>query len=168
VNCPNCGAPMNIVGDRGYFFCSYCGDFLFPNATADGVKVLGEDSSAPCPVCNRSLVSAVVADHAPVLYCRNCRGLLVAQSNFLHVVRELRAQAEGPEGRFHRITEDERRRSIFCPACSRQMDTHPYYGPGNVLIDICTQCQLVWLDYGELSIIINAPGRDRGQREFYA
>ena len=30
------------------------------------------------------------------------------------------------------------------------MSTHPYYGPGNVIIDSCETCNLVWLDFGEL------------------
>ncbi len=45
------------------------------------------------------------------------------------------------------------------------MDTHPYYGPGNVVIDSCESCQAVWLDFGELRQIVNAPGQDRGKRE---
>jgi len=168
VNCPNCGASMNVVGDRDYFYCSYCGDFHFPHATPDGVKILGESSPVGCPVCHQNLVSAVAAHQAPVLYCRRCRGVLVAQSDFVYVVQELRAQADGPDGRLHRITLEEQQRKLNCPVCDRLMDTHPYYGPGNVVIDICPTCQLVWLDYGELSIIVNAPGRDRGSRQFYA
>jgi hypothetical protein len=31
------------------------------------------------------------------------------------------------------------------------MDTHPYGGPGNVIIDNCERCELNWLDYGELA-----------------
>jgi len=45
------------------------------------------------------------------------------------------------------------------------MATHPYYGPGNVVIDSCGQCELIWLDFGELEQIVAAPGKDRGSRE---
>jgi Zn-finger nucleic acid-binding protein len=45
------------------------------------------------------------------------------------------------------------------------MDVHPYYGPGNVIIDSCTTCDLVWLDIGELKQIAEAPGGDRGVRK---
>jgi Zn-finger nucleic acid-binding protein len=41
------------------------------------------------------------------------------------------------------------------------MDVHPYYGPGNIVIDTCGTCQLLWLDHGELASVIDAPGRDR-------
>ena len=45
------------------------------------------------------------------------------------------------------------------------MSTHPYFGPGNVVIDNCEACELVWLDFGELKQIVDAPGKDRGTRE---
>jgi hypothetical protein len=41
------------------------------------------------------------------------------------------------------------------------MDTHPYYGPGNVVVDNCARCAVIWLDCGELAAIRDAPGRDR-------
>ena len=37
------------------------------------------------------------------------------------------------------------------------MDTHFYNGPGNVIIDDCDQCELNWLDHGELMRIVRAP-----------
>ena len=40
-----------------------------------------------------------------------------------------------------------------CPGCGEQMEVHPYYGPGNVLIDSCGECALVWLDRGEIATI---------------
>ena len=42
------------------------------------------------------------------------------------------------------------------------MSTHRFLGPENIVIDTCVGCKLIWLDYGELSKVINAPGRDRG------
>ena len=45
------------------------------------------------------------------------------------------------------------------------MVTHPYFGPGNVVIDSCEACAHVWLDFGELRQIVDAPGKDRGNRE---
>ena len=40
-----------------------------------------------------------------------------------------------------------------------------YYGPGNIMMDSCAACDVVWLDYGELRQVIDAPGEDRGSRE---
>jgi Zn-finger nucleic acid-binding protein len=63
------------------------------------------------------------------------------------------------------VNEEELERETACPRCERMMETHPYYGPGNVVIDNCPRCSLVWLDYGELAAIRDAPGRDRGQED---
>jgi Zn-finger nucleic acid-binding protein len=38
-------------------------------------------------------------------------------------------------------------------------DTHYYGGPGNVIIDDCSRCELNWLDNGELMTIVRAPHR---------
>jgi Zn-finger nucleic acid-binding protein len=46
-----------------------------------------------------------------------------------------------------------------------RLETHPYYGPGNVVIDSCAACDVIWLDFGELKQIVDAPGRDRGSRQ---
>lgn len=56
-------------------------------------------------------------------------------------------------------------RELSCPKCSYRFETYPHYGPGNVIIDNCTRCDLVWMDFGELRQIVDAPGRDRGNRE---
>jgi Zn-finger nucleic acid-binding protein len=32
-------------------------------------------------------------------------------------------------------------------------------------MDSCAACDLVWLDYGELKQVIDAPGLDRGTRD---
>jgi Zn-finger nucleic acid-binding protein len=42
------------------------------------------------------------------------------------------------------------------------MNTSPYSGPGNIVVDTCVHCGLMWLDCGELTVMANAPGRDRG------
>jgi Zn-finger nucleic acid-binding protein len=37
------------------------------------------------------------------------------------------------------------------------MDAHFYAGPGNVVIDSCEDCCLIWLDRGKLMRIVHAP-----------
>ena len=53
-------------------------------------------------------------------------------------------------------------RRINCPQCGKVMDTHPYGGPGNVIIDDCERCAVNWLDYGELQRIVRAPEHHYG------
>jgi Zn-finger nucleic acid-binding protein len=36
------------------------------------------------------------------------------------------------------------------------MDAHFYGGPGNVVIDSCEDCSLIWLDHGAITRIAHA------------
>lgn len=151
---------MALVPGRNYFFCEYCGAYAFPEPNADGVVSLGEMADVQCPVCSTVLILASVAD-VRVLHCTTCKGVLAEQEAFSSIVKFIRAEASGPPDPPQRLNREELRREVHCPTCSRVMDTHPYYGPGNVVIDNCARCAVVWLDHGELAIIRDAPGRDR-------
>ena len=51
-------------------------------------------------------------------------------------------------------------RVLDCPLCKHQMDEHLYGGGGNMDVDSCETCGVLWLDRGELSRIVAAPDRD--------
>jgi hypothetical protein len=51
-------------------------------------------------------------------------------------------------------------RRLRCPSCASQMEGHPYGGGGNVNVDSCETCGLLWLDGGELRRIAAAPDHD--------
>jgi Zn-finger nucleic acid-binding protein len=153
---------MKFIWDREHFYCEYCQTHSFLGEPADGVKVLGEESCVRCPACQENLKIASVA-RARVLYCSRCRGILVEQERFRKLVKYLRARAAGPPDTPTAIDRQELRRRLQCPRCDRVMDVHPYYGPGNIIIDTCMSCRVIWLDYGELRKVRDAPGRDRGQ-----
>ena len=94
---------------------------------------------------------------AQVICCTHCHGLLIAMDDFMAAVEELRSRHEtaaytGQPPDWHDL--DQR---TMCPKCRAQMDTHPYCGPGNVIIDTCESCSVNWLDYGELQRIVRAP-----------
>lgn len=162
VRCENCGAPMELLPGREYFYCAYCGSFAFPTPSEDGVITLGERGDLACPICSTRLSTASVADMR-VLHCTTCRGLIAEQEAFATMVRFLRAEVSGEPDPVRPVARAALDRRIACPRCGDTMETHPYYGPGNVVIDNCASCALVWLDYGELAAIRDAPGRDRGQ-----
>ena len=161
MNCPNCGAAMHLVDRRTYFVCDYCATFCFPEeepCTDDGVQVLGETSEVLCPVCEEPLVAGAI-DEIRVLHCRECRGVLVGHENFAAIVRTRRAGYTGDRTPPRPIDPEELERTLHCPTCNQILDTHPYYGPGNVVIDTCGRCCHIWLDHGELALIEKAPGR---------
>ena len=161
-SCENCGAPMQPVRGRDYLYCEYCGSFAFPEPSPDGVVLLGQRGEVDCPVCSTTLTTAAVAE-VRVLQCTTCRGVLAGQEAFSAIVKFVRAQTSGEPDPVRPVNQAELEREIDCPYCGQVMDTHPYYGPGNVVIDNCPRCSVVWLDYGELGVIRDAPGRDRGR-----
>jgi Zn-finger nucleic acid-binding protein len=158
---------MELFATRGYFFCRYCGSFHFPDTASDqGVRVVATSTDPlPCPICRTTLSSSVLDETHAAHYCKTCRGVLMGRGTFADVVQSRRAWATNPPGAPVPLRQDELTRKVNCPKCSAQLTTHPYYGPGNVVIDGCATCDVVWVDFGELQQIVDAPGRDRGGRE---
>jgi Zn-finger nucleic acid-binding protein len=165
MDCDNCGAPMALDADRGRFHCDYCGSIRLPDESAAGIRVLpGTNPGTDCTICHRPLSRALI-DGFRGLYCTQCGGVLLDQAKFRLIVDRRRARATGPADTPTQLDRDNLRREILCPECGQIMDTHPYYGPGNFVIDSCSRCNLDWLDYGELETMTNAPGRDRGSSQ---
>lgn len=146
---------MRLDATKECLICNYCGNIVFPQPNQDGVRVLGAPGAIQCPVCHTGLVDAALAGH-PIFYCEQCRGMLISIDDFLPVVAEERAElgcvCEPP----HRPDWNEMQRSIDCPRCHQRMDTHPYAGPGAIIIDNCPRCRVNWLDHNELGRIVRA------------
>lgn len=143
---------MELVGNRGYFHCEHCGRFHFPDATSEGVNLLGEPSEFSCPICEQSLQKALI-DGEAVSFCESCRGFLTTSDAFSLIVRKRRGKRSTHEQVRDPFDPGELKRRTPCPRCHRRMDTHPYSGGGNAVIDSCAPCHLVWLDALELAVI---------------
>ncbi len=156
-NCPACGAPLTLRPDTEGFQCGFCHKVFFPGKDDDGVKVSGETSELNfnCTVCVQPLVKASLAGSA-VLYCTQCHGLLMRMEVVSDLVDELRASVDRASVQTS-ADRDDLKRVIQCPACNRRMDTHRYAGPGNVVVDSCDYCSLIWFDRGEITRIAHAP-----------
>ena len=152
VNCPNCGAAMRLDAAKECLACDFCGTIHFPEPNQDGVCLLGGRSPLPCPVCAVPLAEAAIAAR-PLLYCERCRGMLIGMGVFLELLDTLRAKHPPPE-RPHPLEPKDLKRSLRCPQCGQPMDAHAYAGPGAVVIDSCSGCELDWLDNSELRHIV--------------
>jgi Zn-finger nucleic acid-binding protein len=106
-----------------------------------------------------------------ILYCAQCRGTLIAMGVFPSLIADLRARRPNAGSVPKPPDARELQRHIQCPQCHHDMDTHYYGGPGNVVIDDCSRCDLDWLDSGELRTIVRAPdhsyNRDSGEINDY-
>ncbi|HUI55303.1 MAG TPA: zf-TFIIB domain-containing protein [Bryobacteraceae bacterium] len=156
MNCQSCGAPMRLAADRDCFICDYCKSVYLPEVNDDGVRVLHEPSELSCPICAVPLVHASVTGER-ILYCTQCRGMLIQMDVFLSLIDELPKQNDGHPVIPHAPDPRDLERHIDCPECHHRMDTHYYAGPGNVILDDCSRCSWNWLDYGELMKIAHAP-----------
>jgi len=163
MNCHQCGAPMVLVRERDYYFCEYCGVYHFPSSSEDGIRDLGKaPERITCPLCKVPLNMVVLDDHYRGHQCSNCQGILFNRSTFRVTLDGRRARAKTPPEPPVRPQDEELERKVHCPKCAQLMSTHRYLGPGNIIIDTCGTCNLIWLDYGELNKAVNAPGKDRG------
>jgi len=145
---------MKLKSDMQSFKCEYCQGVYFPEKNDDGVRVLEEQSGHDCPVCSVPLMHAYLGK-SPVIYCTKCNGMLIAMAMMEGMIDELRsshAALTTPSA----TDKDDLKRKINCPQCHRPMDAHIYGGPGNVVIDSCEDCCLIWFDRGELMHIVHA------------
>ena len=157
MTCENCGAPMRLLRDQGLMICDYCGSQATPPTDEEGVIVL-DPTKHNCPVCGTALANASI-ESQDMLYCTGCHGMLLAMERFLpllHVLREFRYWSRSSQA----PRDFDAARVLHCPLCQHQMDEHPYGGGGNVAVDSCEACGMLWLDRGELSRIVAAPDRD--------
>ena len=159
--CPQCGGTASPVAGRDYLQCNYCDSFVFSHdnpLTVDRITPVDGELDAQCPVCDEDLHTGNIEDR-PVLYCNGCYGFLLKNANFGTIVRQRRARRAGCEAAAPKpLDQQQYQRQIRCPSCRKDMEVHPYYGPGNVVIDSCHRCSYVWLDHGELFSVERAEG----------
>jgi len=151
---------MKLKSDMQSLKCEYCLSVYFPEKNDDGVRVLEEQSGQDCPVCAVPMMHAYLGNSL-IVYCTKCNGMLIAMGMLEAMIDQLRSSlgaATDPPP----LDKDDLRRKINCPQCHRPMDAHIYGGPGNVVIDSCGTCCILWFDRGELMRIAHSP--DSGGR----
>jgi len=160
-NCGQCGGTASPVPGCSYLQCKYCQSLVFSEehpAAVDRLTPLDEDVAGCCPACTGQLQAGEI-DGRRIMFCGRCYGVLIRNADFGFVVRERRARRRATERETVKpIDTAAYQRQLHCPSCSGRMEVHPYYGPGNIVIDSCSRCFYVWLDHGELRTIERADG----------
>ena len=120
--------------------------------------VVGAATTHVCPACQANLFDATIENRS-VRYCTKCRGLLVLIFNFLPLVEYMRTVWRSTGASIQPRDNSDADRNLSCPLCGNTMTGHPYGGPGNVNIDTCERCSVIWLDRDELRRVVLAPDR---------
>lgn len=161
LSCRNCGGVLKCAENHASYQCEYCLSVAVISEApllVDGIQPINDAVGSPCPACSDCLQTALL-DGRPILYCPGCFGMLVRREHFGAIVNERRSRRAGMEQEDVRpIDPLAYTRRLRCPACEGYMEAHPYYGPGNVVIDSCAECDFVWLDHGELARVERAVG----------
>lgn len=157
ISCQKCGGVARVVAGQEYHHCVYCTSLIqVAEVSVDRIEPTGTILDCQCPSCTALLQTGLV-DGRRALYCNTCFGVLLRQDDFGGIVRERQAKRVGMEPVEPRpIDPAAFVRRLNCPSCDKVMETHPYYGPGNIVIDSCTACNFIWLDHGELTSVEQA------------
>jgi len=157
-----CSCGLSLVVRPGYqhAVCDGCQRHWFPTSiesSEDGIVPVGKKVGFDCPRCHVPMEVGKIG-RTQVCFCEQCRGFTVDSESLGGIIMAGRSQYAGPDDPPIRVDMFELEVQQNCPACFAKMEAHHYYGPGNVILDTCTGCQLAWLDHGELSKIIRASG----------
>ena len=147
------------LDERGIFVCDYCGSQRELPASLSYVN-LGNQTANLCPLCSVPL-SASLLDGYSLLCCARCAGMLIAMNCFASVIDAVRVREHRSVLTVPARDQSPGDRTIACPLCGKPMVAHIYGGPGNVVIDSCENCQVNWLDPGELRRVALAPDTAR-------
>ena len=167
ISCPKCGGSVDPVPGQQYLSCGYCQSIVLNNSATvslDRITPVDAATDLCCPTCRGGMKCGEL-DGRKALYCSECFGVLLRHEDFSTVVRERAERRIGGEPAEPRpIDPAAYERHLTCPSCDGRMEVHPYYGPGNVVIDSCAECGFVWLDQGEITRIERAAGGFEKQR----
>lgn len=161
MNCESCNGVMTRVRGQNHHYCHSCSRFQFPTKienAEDSIKPGGKVTDFQCPKCETALEVGLLRDSLDVCFCETCRGFVIDSDSFGPLINGLRASYTGVDDKPMLMNPDDLDIKINCPACLDSMEAHPYYGPGNAVIDTCMHCRLVWFDHGELARLVRASG----------
>ena len=157
IGCQKCGGTAEVVAGQQYYKCVYCESLLqLAEVSEDRILPTGITLDCSCPTCEQPLQTGLI-EQRRALFCGACFGVLIRHVDFAGIVQERQARRAGIEPTEPRpIDPESLKRGIQCPSCSQHMETHPYYGPGNIVVDSCSECGYLWLDHGEITRVENA------------
>lgn len=156
--CEQCKGELKQVKNSGVKFCPSCDLVDVPRDKQEQLKPVGQQTDFHCPKCPEINLEIGDLFGTQVCFCSECHGFVIDRMSLGELIGNLRASYNGPDDAPIQIDPAELHEICNCPACLERMETFNYYGPGNVVLDSCSECKLTWFNQGELGKIIRAPG----------
>lgn len=111
-----------------------------------------------CPQCQQALSPAGQGLHA----CKTCQGMWLPNESFQECLRgEIEAESAATASSQH--TYQRSNSSRFCAACEARMENYQFGYQSGIWIDACPDQHGVWLDAGELPLVLQFQQQSIGQ-----
>lgn len=109
--------------------------------------------------CGAELIAGELAEGLPARLCSACHGALLALDDY----RAWRQSPPTPSADTAAVPEvgEDSGKARCCPSCGALMSRYRVAPASNFRLDRCNHCQLVWLDGGEWSALVEAGLIDR-------
>ena len=111
-----------------------------------------------CPACRTDMVICEIGMNE-FAGCPACKGMLFQQPVFAKVSNHLRNQAALPESKSQPVNYARMPANRMCHSCGARLQTHSFCGPGKAVIETCFCCGVIFLNAGELTKLVRAPGK---------
>lgn len=110
-----------------------------------------------CPKCKEKVMETETILSIEAQRCPHCHGLFLAAGRLQELLQKKDKDAVEKEP-FTAMSDQKDMEMGRCPACD--VDMEPCWGPANMRLDKCPQCEAVFLDQGELSEILAGHSTD--------
>lgn len=120
-----------------------------------------------CPVCVVDL-KRILYEGFTVLHCLKCHGYLLGAKRLESIKRTDKLSVELLKAEISGQSHCDTAEIIRCSRCLRTMKKQFIAAPASLHIDVCRDCETVWLDGGELARLqlahqISMRGRDAAE-----
>jgi len=112
-----------------------------------------------CPRCEDKLVSGTYEEH-DAFHCHGCAGTLFQQAALGYTLERFSADLYSQVPLATPVPKiGDKAGQISCPMCEKIMENYGYMGTGQVMLDACNACELVWVDALELAAMAKMRAR---------
>ncbi len=85
-----------------------------------------------------------------LMKCNGCGSFYVKEYMFNELTSEPEKYADIIDDPDYKEYNEQNKTKKKCPECGKKMEQHNFSWKSDIIIDVCTDCNSVWLDHGEI------------------